>query len=327
MGTGARATAFVTDPVGFIGTELVKFLVAGGHQVFALTASGEMAECVRRVGATAVMGDLRTPSRWQDEAAADWVFHLSPQSIDRVRVGRRRSESVARSLVLMDSNLLDAVAEGATRRVVYVANMGCYGAVGARPVTEDEPPRPSVSGKWLLPALDRVEGYGLAGLPIVTAVPGYVYGNGSWFRELVIEPVLTGRRVLQFGTTGPLVSPIHVHDCVRALVHLVEHGGSGGRYFLANSEPARFNEFANTFARIADRPLRVRRLPAAALRVVIGSRVPGGLQSDAVFSNIRLRGTGFRFEFSTLEQGLRQVLATCDARHTITTHRGIEAPK
>jgi nucleoside-diphosphate-sugar epimerase len=161
-----------------------------------------------------------------------------------------------------------------------------------------------------MPALDRVEGYGLAGLPIVTAVPGYVYGNGSWFRDLVMEPVLAGRRVLQCGNGGPFVSFIHVHDCVRALVHLVDHGTSGGRYFLVNSEPTRFNEFANTFARIADCRLRVRRLPAAALRVVIGSRVPGGLQSDAVLSNIRLRGTGFRFEFSTLEQGLRQVLAT-----------------
>jgi nucleoside-diphosphate-sugar epimerase len=225
----------------------------------------------------------------------------------------------------MDSHLLDAVAEGATRRVMYVADMACYGAAGARPVTEDEPPRPSVSGRWLLPALDRVEGYGLAGLPIVTAVPAYVYGNGSWFRDLVMEPVLAGRRVLQCGNGGPLVSPIHVQDCVRALVHLVEHGTRGGRYFLVNNEPTRFNDFANAFVRVADCPLRVRRLPAAALRVVIGSRVPGGLQSDAVLSNIRLRGTGFRFEFPTLEQGFRQVLATYAARSTITTHRGTEA--
>src|SRR6185436_19278845 len=108
----------------------------------------------------------------------------------------------------------------------------------------DEPPRPSASGRWLLPALDRVEGYVLAGLPIVTAIPGCVYGNGSWFRELVMEPVLAGRRVLEFGKTGPLISPIHVHDCVRALVHLVEHGEIGGRYFLVNSEPALFHEFA-----------------------------------------------------------------------------------
>ena len=91
-------------------------------------------------------------------------------------------------------------------------------------------------------------------------------------------------------------------------MHLVEHGEIGGRYFLVNSEPALFHEFADNFARIANRPLRVWRLPAAAIRLVIGSRLAGCLQSDAVLSNIRLRGTGFRFEYSTLEQGLRQVL-------------------
>ena len=32
------------------------------------------------------------------------------------------------------------------------------------------------------------------------------------------------------------------------------------------------------------------------------------LQGDAVFSNIRLRGTGFRFRYPTLEHGLQQVL-------------------
>ena len=31
-------------------------------------------------------------------------------------------------------------------------------------------------------------------------------------------------------------------------------------------------------------------------------------QADAVFSNIRLRGIGFRFRYPTLEQGLQQIL-------------------
>jgi nucleoside-diphosphate-sugar epimerase len=310
MADDARATVFVTGADAFLGIELVKVLVARGHQVFALTRSLEAARSVRRAGAMPVMGDLLTPGKWQDEAAADWVFHLeSTRSIHpiRMRLTRTHAASMTRARVSMDRNLLDAVSAGATQRIVYVADIRFYGAVGPRPITEDEPPRPSVFGTRLLPAIDRLEGYGLAGLPIVTAFPGLVYGKGSWFRELVMEPVVAGRRVLQFGTTGPLVSPIHVHDCVRALVHLVEHGERGGRYFLVNSEPAWFNAFATTFARIANRPLRVWRLPAIAARLAGGAALGGYLQSDAVFSNIRLRGTGFRFDYPTLEQGLQQV--------------------
>ncbi|MCI0436963.1 MAG: NAD-dependent epimerase/dehydratase family protein, partial [Gemmatimonadetes bacterium] len=244
--------------------------MATGHQVFGLTRSVEAAQRVRCAGAVPVMGDLLEPGQWQDEAAADWVFHLPPHSMCGPRVTRRRAESIARARVLMDAHLLDAVAAGVTRRIVYVADASCYGATGPRPITEDEPRRPSAWGRCLTPALDRLDGYVVSGLPIVTALPGWVYGNSSWFRERVIEPVMAGRRVLQLGKAGPWVSPIHVHDCARALVHLAGHGETGGRYFVVNSDPVRMHEFAATFARLANRPLRVWRVPAMATRLMVG---------------------------------------------------------
>ena len=92
------------------------------------------------------------------------------------------------------------------------------------------------------------------------------------------------------------------------MVHLAEHGEAGGRYFLVNSEPIRVHEFAETFARLANRPLRVWRVPAAATGLVVGPVLAHDIQADAALSNIRLRGIGFRFRYPTLEQGLQQVL-------------------
>jgi nucleoside-diphosphate-sugar epimerase len=267
----------------------------------------EAAQRLRHAGAVPVMGDLHEPGRWQDEAAADWVFHLPPHPLDGRHVTRTHAALITRARVSMDAQLLDTVAAGATRQIVYVADSSCYGATGARPVTEDEPRHPSAWGRCLSPALDRLDGYLAAGLPIVTAFPGWIYGNGSWFRKRVIEPILTGRRVLQF-ESRPWVSPIHVHDYVRALVHLAERGEAGGRYFLVNSEPVRLGEFATGFARLANRPLRLYRVPAAATRFIVGPVLADHLRNDAVFSNIRLRGLGFQFRYPTLEQGLEQVL-------------------
>jgi uncharacterized protein len=307
MTRDTAATTFVTGAAGFIGSELIKLLKDRGHQVLGLARSVEAAERVRGAGAGPVRGDLLEPGQWQDEAAADWVFHLPPHRVPAPRLAWRHGEVVGRARALMDAHLLDAVAAGATRRVVYVANASWYGASGAHPITEDDPPRPSARGRSLTSALDRVDGYIVAGLPIVTALPGVVYGNGSWFRARVIEPVMAGRPVLQCGTTGPWVSPIHVHDCARALVHLAEHGRAGGRYFLVNSDPIRMHEFAAAFARLANRPLRVWHVPAAAARLVLGSLAADG-DAEGVFSNIRLRGTGFHLRYPTLEQGLRQVI-------------------
>jgi NAD dependent epimerase/dehydratase family enzyme len=75
-----------------------------------------------------------------------------------------------------------------------------------------------------------------------------------------------------------------------------------------NSNPIRLHEFAGTFAHLAHRRLRVCRVPAAAARLVVGPVLADAIHADAVFSNIRLRGIGFRFEYPTLEQGLRQVI-------------------
>jgi NAD dependent epimerase/dehydratase family enzyme len=119
---------------------------------------------------------------------------------------------------------------------------------------------------------------------------------------------MAGRRVLQIGKTGAWVSPIHVEDCARALVHLAERGEAGGRYFLVDNDPVRTHEFAETFARLANRPLRVWRVPAAAARLFVGPVLADYIRADAVFSNIRLRGIGFRFGYPTLVQGLEQVL-------------------
>ena len=312
MATDMRATTFVTGAAGFVGSELIKLLVARGHRVFGLAESVEAAERVRRVGAVPVMGDLLTPGPWQDEVAADWVFHLVPHSVVGQRMTRRRAVAITRARVSIDAHLLDPVASGSTQRIVYVADTSCYGATGARPITEDTPPQPSAWGRCLTPALERLEGYILAGHPIVTAFPGWVYGNGGWFRERVIEPVMAGRRVLLLGKTGPWVSPIHVEDCARALVHLAEHGEPSSRYFLVNRDPIRLHEFVKTFTRLARRPLRVLPVPAVTARLVVGSVLADHLQTDAVFSNIRLRGIGFRFLYPTLEHGLQQVIGVLD---------------
>lgn len=307
--TGATtATAFVTGAAGFIGTALVRVLLARGHEVYGLTPSAEAAQHVRRLGAVPVMGDLLEPGQWQDVAGAEWVFHVPPHVTCRRRLSRKAAASMARTRVLMDAHLLDALGAGATRRLVYVADASAYGGTGPRPITEDAPARPSARGRCLTPALDRLDGYIASGLPIVTAFPGWVYGNGSWLRERVIEPVMAGRPVLQIGAEAPWVSPIHVEDCARALVHLAEHGKVAGRYFLVNSDPIRLHEFAATFARLANRPLRVRRVPGVAARLAVGPVLADDFRADAVFSNIRLRGTGFRFTYPTIEEGLQQVL-------------------
>ena len=308
MPFAGAATAFITGADGFVGTALVRVLRDLGHPVFALARSSDAAEGLRTAGATPVVGDLLASGGWQDEAAADWVFHIPACPRWNSRVNFESIGSLARTRVTMDARLLDTLTASAPRKIIYVADACCYGPTGPRPITEDTPPRPSACGRYLTPALDRLDGYIVAGLPIVTALPGLVYGNGSWFRQRIIEPVMAGRRVIQFGRAGRWISPIHVEDCARALVHLAERGHPGGRYFLVNRDPVRLHEVAVTFATLVNRSMRVWRVPAAAARLMVGPGLADYLRADQIFSNIRLRGTGFQFEYPTLGHGLQQVV-------------------
>jgi nucleoside-diphosphate-sugar epimerase len=207
----------------------------------------------------------------------------------------------------MDTNLLDALASGGTKRVVYVADARCFAPTPARPVTEDEVALSPARWRCLMPARRRLDGYVIAGLPIVTALPGCVYGNGAWFRASIVDPVMAGRRVTQFGRGGPLVSTVHVHDCARALVHLAERGDVGGRYFIATDEPIRIRDMASAFARVANRPLCAWRMPAGAASWLAARPLADYLEGHLALSNIRLRGLGFRFCYPTLEDGLEQI--------------------
>ena len=45
-----------------------------------------------------------------------------------------------------------------------------------------------------------------------------------------------------------------------------------------------------------------------AAQLLVGPVLADYIATDAVLSNIRLRGTGFHFHYPTLEHGLQQVL-------------------
>ena len=197
MTSGSGGTAFVTDADGFVGREVVRLLLSRRQPVFALTRTREGMARLHEAGARPVLGDLLTPGRWQDEtAAADWVFHLPPYTVTGRRMTRAWAAAATRDRVTLDRHLLDTLAAARPRRIVYVSDASAYGPTGPRPVTEDEPLRPTAWGRCHTPALDRVDGYLMAGLPIVTALPESCIPAAN---TSLVEPVPWSVRI----TTGP----------------------------------------------------------------------------------------------------------------------------
>jgi nucleoside-diphosphate-sugar epimerase len=303
---------FVTGAAGFIGTSLLRAATAAGYSVDALTRSEASAAALRAQGANAIIGDLADPDgAWQATARrADAIVHLAqPQTFDG-RVTTARAKRYGDARLAMDRTLFKAVDPTKTRRIIYVAGTSYYGECGRTLCNEDAVPHPRGFGPYLAPAIEALPGYVARGLPIVVALPGWVYGPGSWFAQYLLEPLKAGKPVYGLRGRSRFTSPVHVDDCAGALVHLIKNGTVGSRYFIVDDAPVTGERLVELAAAALGVTPRARRLPYALLRLILGQVVTESMAYENRLSNNRLRSTGFLFTFPTCELGIPHVVQT-----------------
>jgi nucleoside-diphosphate-sugar epimerase len=304
-------TLFVTGGSGFIGSEFVRQAVHAGHAVEVLTRSNRSAERIRDLGAVPVAGDLLQPGPWQSTIAeAQAVVHLAQPETYGGRVTRKRAESFRQSRLRMDTNLFEALTGGGDRRIVYVGGTSYYGSQGERLVDETTMPHPKGWGPYIAPSIEAVERRMAAGCPVILAFPSWVYGPGSWFIEYTVDPLLKGKRIVKL--TGPVrtISFVQVEDVARALLHLIERGEVGTRYFITDDEPSARLRIGEIAAQALSVPMRVVSVPLFVARLVSGPVISDSLLTEARLSNGRLKATGFALRYPTLAQGVPHTIET-----------------
>jgi nucleoside-diphosphate-sugar epimerase len=302
---------FVTGGSGFIGSVFVGHAVAEGHRVRVLCRSETSGERVRALGAEPVTGDLLEAGPWQGAAAsAEAIVHLAQPETYGARVSKSRAESYREHRLHMDNLLLEALRPETVRRVLYIAGTSYYGNQGIDLRHEDTTPNPKGWGPYIAPAIALLPGYIQRGLPLIEVFPGWVYGSGSWFAEYTLEPLHGGKRLTALGGRSRLISPVHVTDLARALVHLLRVGEVGNRYFVVDDRPVPSSELGRIAGEALGAQVRVRHVPVWLSRLLLGPIITESLTCDACLSNERLRATGFELEFPNVEVGIPDVVAT-----------------
>lgn len=302
-------TLFVTGGSGFIGQAFVRRAIDAGYQVQALTRSNKSAETLGSLGATPINGDLLTPGDWQNAAArSEYIVHIAQPVTFGGRVTKERAERYRTDRLKMEANLLEVLDLEIIKRIVYVGGTSYYGQQGTDLKDELTPPNPRGWGPYALEAFEAIKSYVAKGLPIVEAFPGGVYGVGSWYIT-VLETLHARKRLVGLaGRRNTYSSSIHVEDCARAILYLLEHGQVAQRYFLVDDRPSTNYELAQSTAHALNVPLRTLLLPPFLVQMIVGPVIADALAYENRLSNAKLRSTGFEFEFPTIDQGVPDIV-------------------
>lgn len=243
---------FITGATGFIGGHLAHQLLDDGHDVVALARSPADATDLEAAGATVVEGDITEKETLRDPMeGVDGIFHVAgwydvgatdPSLGDRINVEDTR-------------NVLDVMASLDVPKGVYTSTLAVNSDTGGDVVDEAyHYTGPHLTAydrtKWEA-HYDVVEPRVADGLPLVTVMPGLVYGPGdtSVFGD-ALRAYLAGD--LPVIPREVAYSPGHVVDIARAHVRAMERGTAGESY-IVGGEPTTLVALFDIVADIADR--------------------------------------------------------------------------
>lgn len=296
------STIVVTGTSGLIGSALVARLRARGHRVRPL---------------------VRRPPRSPDEArwnpargeldprlleGVDAVVHLAGAPIG-VRWTRRRRRAIRDSRVGSTRMVAEAIAAAVDPPPTFLSGsaIGLYGHRGDEWLDERSAAGDDflahVTAEWEEATAPAAR----AGVRTACLRSGVVLAarGGALARLLPLFRV---------GLGGPLgagrqwMSWISLRDEVRAIEHVLDTVLVRGAVNLVAPEPVRNADFAAALAQTLHRPA-VLRVPALALRLVLGEMAQATLLASQRVQPRVLLDTGFVFTAPALVEALREVLA------------------
>ncbi len=247
----------VTGGAGYIGSVVASQLLEAGDEVTILDNLSKGHKHAVPEGATFAEGDLLDKERIEKilQEGFDGVLHFAALSL--VGESVENPERYYRNNVLGTLNLLEAMAKGGARRLVFSSTAAVYGEPEKIPIEEDDPPVPTNPYGGSKLAVDRMISFvaKARGLAAVSLRYFNVAGARGPFGEdhnpethlipLVLEAAYGKRdRIEIYGTDYPtpdgtaIRDYIHVEDLGRAHLMALDAAQDGEHkiYNLGNGE-------------------------------------------------------------------------------------------
>ncbi|MCI4340141.1 MAG: NAD-dependent epimerase/dehydratase family protein, partial [Thermoplasmata archaeon] len=291
----------VAGAAGFLGREVVRSLAAAGHATVGLVRRPDQLELIRHLGGSPVLGDVVSGTGLASAVAGcDLIVHLAQSGEGELNERRDvRVEGCRR--------LLEAGRVAKVRRFVVGSGYWVY-RTNADTITEESPLDPRSISRINFEAETAARGAAARGeVETVIVRPGMVYGDGSWFRQMVHE--LRDGSYRYVGDGENFLSPVHLEDAGTAFRTIAERGRTGETYLVADDRPLRTREFASYLAAELRAP-PPRGMPPEEAARAWGEDLAVLESASRAVSNTKLRGLGWRPRYPTFRDGVPGVLST-----------------
>jgi len=334
--------SLVTGSCGFIGSHIVEVLAEAGHEIIAADHPSAWVEdsykaakypgLVKRLARETYTIDLGEPSTLDIlPTDVDYVFHVASlfnytaswEALYRVNVEGTRALYER----LKGNRLL--------KRWLHVGAGGVYGLPSQRKLpafTEDVAPLPAnnyLRSKWeqefFIMEMGRLEK-----LPYTIIRPTSVYGPRGGYGARQMLTAFDGGPVVAIPANFNGHAPfIHVHDLARAALFLARSGKAKNEVFNVSDDSDMTSiDFAQAMAKLINKPFV--KLPPVPLNRILGVLRPllelqltlartvfnttapiepdilEYLTEDFIFSNAKLKSTGFQFKYPDARLAFRE---------------------
>lgn len=255
-------TVFLTGATGFVGSHVLRELLAAGYRVRALSRTNDP----RLEGAEIIAGDLQRSGdfaramdgcRYVVHCAA--LYSFSPS--DRARMHDVNVTGTA--------GVVEAARVARVERVVLTSSSATLGACTAgRPRTEADWANEGRESGYHHSKLEQERAAFAGRVPLVALLPTAPVGPGDW------KPTPTGQMIVDFARGKMVVRPprgglnlVPVEDVARAHVTALQRGRPGERYILGG-ENLLLDQVWKLLAEITGKPMPKLRIPDPVLLAI-----------------------------------------------------------
>jgi nucleoside-diphosphate-sugar epimerase len=306
---------FIAGASGAIGSQLVRQLVARGHEVVGTTRSAAKTGTLRALGAEPAIVDALDP-----DSVADVVAKAEPEVIVhqltalsgpmKMRHVKRMAAATNRLRTEGTDHLLAAARAVGVRKFVAQSNFAFMERTGG-PVADEnsrlEPNPPAGIAESGVAALRHLEAAvtGITWADGIALRYGGFYGPGTGISaapDAVMAAQIRKRRFPIVGGGGGVWSLVHITDAASATVAAIERG-KPGIYHVADDEPAPVRDFLPELARaLGAKPPR--RVPAWLARLLAGKGpVDMMTQARGISSEKAKRELGWTLQYPSWRMG------------------------